>query len=153
MVSFFNSRLSIAIGIILAFLAVIISYYQISGTREIFALQNELIQSDAGCSYRVDINKKPISWPFTEFLADSENETRASNLIFLRNGQSFGHAHAIHDEIRKIGNGNYSHWGKTLYFSMPDCTDPRRIVSAYSVSILQCCVITWLELSPSISLT
>jgi hypothetical protein len=42
-----------------------------------------------------------------------------------------GPAEALHDEIRANGNGRYSIWGRSLYFSTSDNTDARRNDRAY----------------------
>ena len=53
----------------------------------------------------------------------SPDETRA---VLLEDGRVLGPAHAIHEEIRTLGAGRYSHWGPWLYFSASDQSDPNR---------------------------
>jgi hypothetical protein len=50
---------------------------------------------------------------------DTPNDPYRSSLKLSINGQSAGPAHAIHEEIRKQGNGRYSHWGDIVLFSLP----------------------------------
>jgi 2-polyprenyl-3-methyl-5-hydroxy-6-metoxy-1,4-benzoquinol methylase len=56
-----------------------------------------------------------------------------SGLELLENGLPFGTPHAAHDQIRLYGGGLYSHWGKSIYFSTPDGSDPRHNGREYSV--------------------
>ena len=55
-------------------------------------------------------------------LSDRES---ASRLRLFENERPVGAPHSLHDEIRRLGEGRFSHWGPTLYFSTPDNTDPR----------------------------
>jgi hypothetical protein len=48
-----------------------------------------------------------------------------SRLVVLENGIPLALAHCGHDEIRKLGQGRYSHWYNTVYFATSDDTDPR----------------------------
>ena len=57
-----------------------------------------------------------------------------SRIVVLEDGKRLSQAHAIHDEIRSIGRGRYSHWGDTLYFSSSDGTDPRTNGRRYTVA-------------------
>ena len=46
-------------------------------------------------------------------------------LTLYENGSRLGPGASIHDDIRQNGAGRYSHWGKTIYFSASDNSDPR----------------------------
>ena len=48
-----------------------------------------------------------------------------SHLVVLENGVPLAKPHCGHDEIRKLGQGRYSHWYNTVYFATSDDTDPR----------------------------
>jgi MoaA/NifB/PqqE/SkfB family radical SAM enzyme len=41
------------------------------------------------------------------------------------NGAPLPHSDAVHDDIRQLGEGRYSLWGNTLYFSSTDNSDAR----------------------------
>ena len=56
-----------------------------------------------------------------------------SHLIVLENGSPLPSAHAAHDTIRTKGKGNYSHWGKEVYFSTSDNSSPLVNGREYSV--------------------
>jgi hypothetical protein len=135
MKSFFHSRLSLTLGLLLMAWLIVIGTFQLAGMRETFVLQRASIQHDTGCAYVIALNHRPASWPVTTFISDSESTPQASRLILLQGSQPFGQPHAMHDEIRNKGNGNYSYWGGTLYFSLPNCADPRESESTYTVSI------------------
>jgi len=58
-----------------------------------------------------------------------------SDLKLWVNGQLVGPAHGLHEEIRKTGDGRYSHWGDALLLSLPDGvpnSPSTRIVAEYS---------------------
>jgi hypothetical protein len=50
----------------------------------------------------------------------------SSMLILLEDDIPLAAPHTAHDEIRRLGRGRYSHWGRRIYFSASDNTDPRR---------------------------
>jgi hypothetical protein len=58
-----------------------------------------------------------------------------STLVLLENGKPLGPAHSAHADIRKLGEGRYSHWGaRTLWFSTSDNSDPRTNGREYKVA-------------------
>ena len=69
---------------------------------------------------------------------DNLNPTRSS-LQLLENGIAIGPAHSVHEDIRRIGGGRYSHWRGGLLFSTSDNTDPRvngrTYTAAFTVSL------------------
>ncbi len=57
-----------------------------------------------------------------------------SYLVLLEDGRELGPAHSAHEEIRKLGQGRYSHWGaRSVYFSASDNSDPRTNGRRYTV--------------------
>lgn len=56
-----------------------------------------------------------------------------SPLMVYENGRALGPAHAIHDNIRNLGQGRLSHWGGKLYFSTSDNSDPNTNGRQYAV--------------------
>lgn len=81
----------------------------------------------------------PFSWKLKRIEPDSGFCLRApgphraisdqeglSTLILLENDTPLPSPHAAHDEIRRLGRGRYSHWGRYMYFSSSDNTDPRK---------------------------
>jgi peptidoglycan/LPS O-acetylase OafA/YrhL len=68
---------------------------------------------------------------------DSENHVQ-STLTLLENGRPLGPPHTIHDAIRRVGDGLYSHWddhkSPSIIFSTSDNTDPLTNGRHYSVS-------------------
>lgn len=61
------------------------------------------------------------------------DEGGRSRLVLLENDTPLGPSHAVHDHIRQQGSGYYSHWGRYLYFSTSDNSDPRTNGRRYSV--------------------
>jgi len=100
-----------------------------------FSLLKSGIHHENGCAYIVVLNQRPLGWPVTTFVGDTLSDPRASRLTLFEDGKPVGHPHTLHDEIRKKGLGNYSHWSHDLYFSATDCSDPRTNGRTYTVSI------------------
>lgn len=59
-------------------------------------------------------------------VADCSDLPWRSPARLYENDRLLGPAHAQHVYIRTIGDGRYSHWGSTVYFSASDNSDPRR---------------------------
>lgn len=59
----------------------------------------------------------------------------AARLRFSEDGSPLGAAHATHAAIEREGQGRYSHWGDTLWFSTSDGSDPNANGRAYAVSL------------------
>ena len=58
-------------------------------------------------------------WLYT--IASDDTTGQQSQLqVVTDTGIPLGPAHAVHDTIRTVGNGAYSHWKGTLFLSMPD---------------------------------
>lgn len=47
-----------------------------------------------------------------------------SPLRLFEDGVEIGPGSSLHDDIRKLGGGRFSHWGDTLFFSTSDNSDP-----------------------------
>ena len=73
---------------------------------------------------------------------DSEAAPSASPVALFEGDVPLGPGHALHDRIRTLGAGRYSHWGGTLFFAASDGSDPRRNGRRY--------VLRWLK-RPSVS--
>ena len=57
----------------------------------------------------------------------------ASALVLYENNIRLVPAHAPHEAIRQVGAGAYSHWGKDLFFSASDNSDPNSNGRQYSI--------------------
>ncbi|KQM69541.1 hypothetical protein ASE74_06020 [Pedobacter sp. Leaf216] len=66
---------------------------------------------------------------------DSESAKEQSVLRLFENGVEIGPAHSVHDDIRNIGKGRFSHWGTTVIFSASDNSDPRTNGRSYTYLI------------------
>lgn len=73
------------------------------------------IVPDSGFGFRAPGPRRMIS--------DQEG---SSMLILLEDDIPLAAPHTAHDEVRRLGRGRYSHWGRCIYFSTSDNTDPRR---------------------------
>ncbi|MGM9475680.1 pectate lyase family protein [Pedobacter sp. GSP4] len=63
---------------------------------------------------------------------DNSSAKEQSILRLFEDGVELGPAHAVHDDIRNIGKGRFSHWGTTVIFSASDNTDPRTNGRSYT---------------------
>lgn len=85
------------------------------------------LKSDSGFCYKIgyDLNE----------IGDSQEQPQKSTLRLFENGVELGPAHSNHDDIRKYGLGQFSHWGNTLYFSTSDNSNPLTNGRKYSYSM------------------
>ena len=81
------------------------------------------IVPDSGFGFRAPGPQRMIS--------DQEG---SSMLILLEDGLPLAAPHTAHDEIRRLGRGRYSHWGRCIYFSTSDNTDPRNNGRVYKLA-------------------
>ena len=70
-----------------------------------------------------------------DFGEEGDRETGStSQVMLLEDGKALGPARALHDDIRKLGAGRYSHWTRTgLYMSASDNSDPRSNGRLYEI--------------------
>lgn len=66
---------------------------------------------------------------------DHMGASLASVLRLFENGEEIGPGHAMHDGIRTLGGGQYSHWEGTLFFSASDSSNPANNGRLYQVLI------------------
>ncbi len=84
-----------------------------------FLLDSSKFGHDNGFGWYVDLTDISIA-------GDSNKKPQQSILILHEDGIPLGPAHCEHEVIRKTGKGCFSHWGKQLYFSTSDNSDPRQ---------------------------
>src|SRR5262249_56278000 len=59
-----------------------------------------------------------------------------SSLRVAENGRPLGPAHALHEDIRRWGQGAFSHWEGMLIFSTPDGSDARSNGRTYRIEAI-----------------
>lgn len=64
---------------------------------------------------------------------DDVHDSDQSTLRLFEDGSEIGPAHALHADITRNGSGAFSHWGRQLYFSSSDRTDPRANGRRYTI--------------------
>jgi ABC-type polysaccharide/polyol phosphate transport system ATPase subunit len=84
------------------------------------------IKEEIGFCWRVDLADLPIE-------GDGPETPSQSDFILCEDGRSLGSGHADHEMIRNAGRGLFSHWGKQLFFSSSDNSDPRNNGRKYSL--------------------
>ena len=135
---FLNPRWRLFLGVLALVWLFIIAGIELVGFQETYPLPISEIRHDAGCGYVIDLKNRPFGWPITTFVGDTQLAPSASSLLLFENGNPIGLPHTLHDQIRKKGLGHYSHWYHTkyeLYFSTPDCSDPRFNDRSYEVKL------------------
>lgn len=58
-----------------------------------------------------------------------------STLVLAEDDVELPFGHCPHQEIRLAGSGRYSHWGRAVYFSTSDDSDPRRNGRVYRLCL------------------
>ncbi len=76
-----------------------------------------------------------LSFLDVECPSDDLGSPIASLLAVFEGDQRLGPPHTLHQEIREVGLGRYSHWRGWLYFSTSDNTDPNANGRRYSVQV------------------
>lgn len=120
------SRSSLFLGIV--FLTIFLFLFLIRigviniSQEEMSTINTSEINIDSGYSYTVVVD-----------FPNSDVNVGASKLEVLENGTPLFSAHSLHDGIRNKGLGRYSHWGRYLYFSSSDNSDPR--INGYTYTI------------------
>jgi hypothetical protein len=56
-----------------------------------------------------------------------------SPVLLCEDGKLLGPAHSLHQDIRNLGQGRYSHWGESILFSTSDNSDPNENGRKYSL--------------------
>lgn len=97
-----------------------------SASEEYFTLNKSKIAHNEKYCYSIEI---PAFFP-----AGDNVGRELSELVLYEDGTPLGKAHSSHDRIRQEGNGAYSHWENTLYFSSRDNSDPRKNNKTYSIN-------------------
>ncbi|MFL5628700.1 MAG: hypothetical protein ACJ788_24225, partial [Ktedonobacteraceae bacterium] len=81
------------------------------------------IASEQGLAY-LAVLPRPGYWLLAS-PGDRSNNPRRSTTQLFENGQPLGPAHSLREVIRSVGQGRFSHWRASLYFSTSDNSDPR----------------------------
>ena len=85
------------------------------------------LKSDGGYAYKLGY---PISGS-----GDSNGSPTVSKLRLFENGVELKPPHSVHQDIRNLGKGRFSHWGTALYFSASDNTNPAKNGRKYTYTL------------------
>ena len=83
-------------------------------------------QRDAGFAFAMSIPP--------ELTSDSERNPSASEVALFEDGIPLGPPHTIHETIRNVGRGAFSHSGAWILFSTSDNSDPNENGRLYSIA-------------------
>jgi lysophospholipase L1-like esterase len=70
----------------------------------------------------------------TLFTPSDTMESAASELKLFEDDKLLEPGHAQHEAIRHAGQGRFSHWGKEIYMSSSDNSDPRTNARVYKIT-------------------
>lgn len=93
---------------------------------EFVALDARLSSHEGGFAYRLDV-------PGAQVPGDTAVQPKRSAYLLHEDDILLAPAHAAHETIRVAGDGAYSHWEDSLYFSASDNSDPRVNGRAYTL--------------------
>ncbi|MGN6179746.1 MAG: hypothetical protein ACTHNW_11235 [Mucilaginibacter sp.] len=85
------------------------------------------LRSDSGYAYKIGYD--------LDVAGDSQQGPQQSTLRLFENGVELIPAHSNHEDIRKYGLGQFSHWGNILYFSTSDNSNPLKNGRKYSYTL------------------
>ena len=89
------------------------------------------IKPETGLAYVVTV---PGTHLFYQAPSDTAEVLDDSDLALFENGRPLGPPHTPHADIRKFGEGRYSHWRGSIIFSSSDGSDPRSNGRHYSIA-------------------
>jgi SAM-dependent methyltransferase len=112
-----ETRLRLPIGDASVLPALLPASGRARGVHEVRLLPGRMFH-DAGFAYGVALPGKLPPGNSTAAPAASPVELYEDDL-------PLGPCHALHDKIRRLGTGRFSHWGETLFFAASDGSDPR----------------------------
>ncbi|RZM02940.1 MAG: pectate lyase, partial [Pedobacter sp.] len=89
-------------------------------------LNPTLFTSDGGFAYQI-----------SNVGADGDNNASpsASKLRLFEDGVELNPAHSVHDDIRSLGKGRFSHWGNNLILSASDNSNPKTNGRKYTYTL------------------
>lgn len=102
------------------------------GIKQDFLIPTSAIETSGGARYTTVLPATSRYWLF-ENLTDNLNHPTQSKTELFENDKPLGPSHSLHDNILKVGSGQFSHWGSALYFSTSDNSDPRTNGCRYRV--------------------
>ncbi|MBM4113623.1 MAG: hypothetical protein FJ253_09700, partial [Phycisphaerae bacterium] len=101
-----------------------------------FDLDHTEFRNDEGAEWVAPVRiRSALSFPFSaiyEFPTDHGSNT-LSGLRLFEDDRELGPSRSVHSEIRTLGSGRFSHWGRDVRFSTSDNSDPRSNGRTYSV--------------------
>lgn len=115
--------LRIAATVALLALALVLCYGTYAGFKVKVRLAAKDITQHQGLAYMAPVPAQ-AHWPLS-IATDSMESPNASTAVLREDGRPLGPRHKPHAKIAETGGGSYSHWGKYVYFSSSDGTDPR----------------------------
>lgn len=113
-------------GLLLSSLVVIAAY---SAPTLAGQIKPRNVRHEGGFAYVAAVPSTPSR--LYRFKDDWMSNPKASRLRFFEEGKSLGPAHSALVDVRQLGGGRYVHWGKEIWFSASDGTDPRTNGRAY----------------------
>jgi len=101
-------------------------YETVQEVKTEYLLDVNIFKEENGFSWCIDLTDLPIE-------GDSSEKPHRSVFVVCEDGRPLGPGHNTHEVIRNTGRGYFSHWGKQLFFSTSDNSDPRTNGRKYSL--------------------
>jgi hypothetical protein len=98
------------------------------------ALAPGAIEPDMGQAYDIIPGSLRLRFPYW-VPSDDATHPRVSRLHLLEDGRPLGPSHSLHQMIREVGQGAFSHWMGNVRFSTSDGTDPRTNGRRYTIRV------------------
>ena len=111
----------------------VVAWLFLVGHRFILEIPVSAIYPESGFAYQIDpraLKRGPLLGR-----GDSVSAPTVSTAVLREDSNQLGPAHSLHQEIRELGGGRFSHWGNGLIFSTIDNSDPRANSRKYLVEI------------------
>lgn len=94
-------------------------------------LPQEQIEKGPGHAYKVPL-KHALERPW-RLIGDNANSPYRSNLQVREDGEPLGPPHVLYESLVAEGGGAFVHWGRSLFFSTSDNSDPRHNGRRYAL--------------------
>jgi hypothetical protein len=105
-----------------------------------FVVDAALIQPELGWAHVVAVPDPGLVYRLD---GDLPGDPLGSDLVLLEDGRPLGPPHSQHADIRKHGQGRFSHWAHHIRFAASDNTDPARNGKRYTARATATIATSW----------
>lgn len=120
-----------ALKLLLCLTALLVLAWDLRPPKQVVQVNNTALINQGGNSYSFPLQPHALE----RIDSDTSGAPARSKLILLENARPVGPAHVLHQEIREMGRGRYSHWNDAVIFSSSDNSDPRTNKDSYQAVV------------------